>query len=281
MAKSKRRLRQNYALKKGLPPGTLHYIGADKNFDIHVEQITYNEQEFHRKENIKIEALMPDDVHAPVRWINITGIHEYELISQVGKTFQIHPLVLEDIMHTEQRPKLEEYDNYIYVVLRMISPNENNGDIRSEQVSLLIFQNTVITFQENSEDIFDNLRDRIKKGAGKIRKSSAGYLAYCLLDTIVDYYFVVLEQIGEKLEDAESKLIEQQEQLELNLLHHVKRELIFLRKSIWPLREVINYLSKSETRIISNDTSVYFRDVYDHCIHMLDTLESYRDLTSG
>ncbi|MFN4123383.1 MAG: magnesium/cobalt transporter CorA, partial [Flavobacteriales bacterium] len=180
-----------------------------------------------------------------------------------------------------QRPKLEEYDNYIYVVLRMISPNENNGDIRSEQVSLLIFQNTVITFQENSEDIFDNLRDRIKKGAGRIRKSSAGYLAYCLLDTIVDYYFVVLEQIGEKLEDVESQLIEQQEQIELNQLHHFKRELIFLRKSIWPLREVINYLSKGEVKIIGNDTSIYFRDVYDHCIHMLDTLESYRDLTSG
>lgn len=280
MAKSKTKLRQHYALKKGLPPGTLRYVGDFKNFDIRIEQITYNEQQF-AHQYIKAEKLLPDEVNAPVRWINISGIHQSELISRVGKIFNIHPLVLEDIMHTEQRPKLEEYEHYIYIVLRMIGPNEKNGEMHSEQVSLLIFQNTVITFQENPEDIFDNLRERIRKSAGIIRKSNAAYLAYCLLDTIVDYYFVVLEQIGEKLEEAESQLIEQHTTFELNQLHQYKRELIFMRKSIWPLREVINYLSKGEAKIIGNDISIYFRDVYDHCIQMLDTLESYRDLTSG
>jgi magnesium transporter len=281
MAKSKHRKRNNYSLKKGLPPGTLHYIGDEKNFDVSIEQITYNELHYDSSTITDLELLQSDDIDAPVRWINIAGIHNKQLISSFGKIFGLHPLVQEDIMHAAQRPKLEDYDQYLYLVLRMISLNDETSEIRSEQVSIILFQNTVITFQENPEDIFDSLRERIKKGAGRIRKSRADYLAYCLIDSVVDHYFEVLERIGEKLEDVEEAIISNQFNSHFNELHNFKRELIFLRKSIWPLREVINYLYKAESKWINADTNVYFRDVYDHCIHVLDTLESYRDLTSG
>jgi magnesium transporter len=171
--------------------------------------------------------LQSDDINAPVRWINIAGIHNQQLISSFGKIFGLHPLVQEDIMHAAQRPKLEDYDQYLYLVLRMISLNDEKSEIRSEQVSIILFQNTVITFQENPEDIFDSLRERIKKGAGRIRKTRADYLAYCLIDSVVDHYFEVLERIGEKLEDVEEAIISNQFNSHFNELHNFKRELIF------------------------------------------------------
>lgn len=281
MKRINKKFHTKYSSKTGLPPGTLKYIGTEKNFEVVIDQILFNEDIFEHNFNIKVDTLKPDLEDAPVRWINITGIHQTELISKIGSIFNIHPLVLEDILHAEQRPKLEDYDQCMYLVLKMINYNQELNVIKSEQVSIVLFKNTVITFQENTDDVFEKLRERIKKGNTKVRKSGADYLTYCLLDNIVDHYFLVLEHLGELLEDVESKLITPNQSIELNELHAFKRELIYLRKSIWPLREVVSFLSKGEFRLIKAETGIYFRDVYDHCVHVLDTLETYRDLTSG
>jgi magnesium transporter len=273
--------KNRFASKTGLAPGTLKYVGASKDFDVYIDQFLFTEEFYEEKLKIDLKDILADKSDAPVRWINITGIHQTEIIEHVGKIFGIHPLVLEDILHAEQRPKLEDFDSYLYFVLKMIHTDPETKIVDSEQVSILLFENTVITFQEHPKDVFDPIRERIRKGKTKLRKSGADYLMYSILDAIVDNYFIALEIMGEDLEEVESNLISSHQRIELTDLHTYKRELIFMRKSIWPLREVINFLTKGDFNLIKPETSVYMRDVYDHCVHVIDTLETYRDLTSG
>ncbi len=203
------------------------------------------------------------------------------MIESIGTHFGVHPLVLEDIMNTSQRPKLELFDEYIYLVFKMLYRNELSHDILAEQVSIILGKNFVISFQEEPGDIFDPIRERIRTGKGRIRHMGADYLAYSLFDAVVDYYFIILEDIGEAIERVEDQLLDNSKPDTLRAVHTFKSDMIFLRKSIWPLREVVNGLLRGESLLISKETGIYLRDVYDHTIQVIDTIETFRDMISG
>ena len=267
--------------KVGLPPGTLIHIGEQKTAKVKITIIDYSDIDLQEQEIGKIEECYAHKDRPTVTWINIDGIHEVDIIERIGKHFGIHPLLLEDIVNTDQRPKLEDFEDYIFVVLKMLSFDDKQRAMKIEQVSLIVGPNYVLTFQEREGDVFEPVRDRIRRAKGRIRKMSADYLAYALLDAIVDSYFVILEKIGDSIEELEGDLISQPDAKTLQSIHNLKREMIFLRRSIWPLREVTSAMSRNESILIKKSTEIFLRDVYDHTIQVIDTIEAYRDMISG
>ncbi len=267
--------------KAGLPPGTLVHIGEKKVERAKITIIDYDEAQFQEEEIERVEECFPFRDKPNVTWINIDGIHQVAILEKLGKHFDLHPLLLEDIMHTEQRPKMEDFGDYIFVVLKVLYWDEKDNEIKPEQVCLILGSNFVISFQEGAGDVFNPIRERIRKAKGRIRKMKADYLAYALVDTIVDHYFIIMEKLGEKIEGMEEELVTNPTPETLQAIHTLKRELIFLRKSVWPLREAVNSLERGESSLIYESTGIYFRDVYDHTIQVIDTIETFRDMVSG
>jgi magnesium transporter len=267
--------------RAGLSPGTLVHDGDKKVEKAKITIIDYDAAQFQEKEVETIEECFPFRDTPTVTWINIDGLHEVGIIEKIGKHFSIHPLILEDILHTGQRPKMEDFEDYIFLVVKMFYHDEKDNEIKMEQVSLLLGSNFVISFQEREGDIFNPIRERIRNHKGRIRMMKADYLGYALLDTIVDNYFIILEKIGEDIENMEEELVTRPTPETLQTIHNLKRELIVLRKSIWPLREVVNSLERGESPLINEATGVYLRDVYDHTIQVIDTIETFRDMVSG
>jgi magnesium transporter len=272
---------QRRSRKAGLPPGSLIHVGEKKTERAKITIIDYDEQNFQEKEAKAVEECFPFKETATVTWINVDGVHDSEVVGRIGNHFGIHPLILEDIMNTAQRPKMEDMEGYIFVVLRMLSLAGKKRDVVSEQVSLILGSNFVISFQEKEGDVFDSVRDRIRTGKGRLRKMGPDYLAYALLDAIVDNYFLLLEKLGEKVEDIEEELVSDPGRKTLQDIHVLKREMIYLRKSVWPLREVISGLERIESDLIRESTGIFLRDIYDHTIQVIDTVETYRDMLSG
>ena len=269
------------AKKIGLPPGTPVFVGEKKIEKAKITIIDYDEKQFQEKELRTIEECFPFKDTPTVTWINVDGIHQVDIIENIGRHFELHPLILEDIMNTEQRPKIEDFERYIYVVLKMLYYDEKEHETKIEQASLILGENFVISFQEMEGDIFDHIRERIRNGKGRIRKMGADYLCYALLDTIVDKYFMILERLGERIEGMEEELVDNPKPELLQEIHRLKREMIFLRKSVWPLREVINSLGRGESSLIQESSRIYLKDVYDHTIQVIDTVETFRDMVSG
>jgi len=267
--------------KAGLPPGTLIHVGEPKTERVKITVIDYDEANLQEKEIAKVDECYPFKEKPTVTWINIDGIHDVDVISKIGKNYGIHPLMLEDIVNTEQRPKIEDFEDYLFLVVKMLSFDEKQREINIEQVSLVIGPNYVLSFQEREGDVFDPVRDRIRRSKGRIRKKGADYLAYALLDAIVDGYFLILERIGDRIEELEENLISRPDVRMLQAIHYLKREMIFLRRSVWPLREVISGMSRKESSLIKESTEIFLRDVYDHTIQVIDTIETYRDMVSG
>ncbi len=267
--------------KKGLPPGSLVHVGEKKEEKVRITIIDYDKAQFQEKEAETVEECFPFKDKPTVTWINVDGIHEPEIVKKLGDCFGMHPLVLEDILNTDQRPKMEDYGNYIYIVLKMLYYDEKSNEMITEQVSLVLGSNFVISFQEKRGDVFNPIRERIKSDKGRVRKMGADYLAYALTDAIVDNYFTILEKIGEKVESLEEELVAKPTPEILQAIHNLKRDLIFLRKSVWPLREVISGLERGESSLIDASTKLYLRDVYDHTIQVIDTVETLRDMVSG
>ncbi|MCP8306545.1 MAG: magnesium/cobalt transporter CorA [archaeon] len=267
--------------KTGLPPGTLIHIGEKKIEKARITIIDYDEAQFQEKEAKKVEECFPYKDQPTVTWINVDGIHDVEIIEKIGNHFNLHPLLLEDILNTEQRPKMEDFEDYVFFVLKMLYYDEKENKIKVEQISLVLASNFVISFQESEGDVFNPVRERIRNGKGRIRKMGADYLAYALIDAIVDNYFIILEKLGEKIEDIEDELVTHPTSETLHAIHKLKREMIFLRKSVWPLREVVSKLERGESSLIKETTVIYLRDVYDHTIQVIDTIETFRDMLSG
>ncbi len=267
--------------KAGLPPGTLIYTGDKKAEEIKIELIDYSKSSFQRKQILEVAECASFRNSSSVTWINLSGLHKVDIIGDLGALFGIHHLVLEDVLSTNQRPKIEFFDNYVFIVLKMIYYDPSIKGIHVEQISLIVGKNYVISFQETEGDVFDPIRERIKGGKGKIRAQGSDYLAYALMDTIVDNYFVILEKIGDKIEAIEDKMIKDPRPNLLNAVHKLKNDMILLRKSVWPLREVLSMMQRSESRLIKDSTLIYLRDVYDHTIQIMDTIESLRDVVSG
>ena len=241
----------------------------------------YDETQFQEREIKEIDECFPFKETPTVTWINVDGVHDVGLIQKLGNNFDLHPLIIEDIVHTQQRPKMEESENYIYIVLKMLYFDNAQNETQVEQVSLVFGKNFVISFQEKEGDIFETIRERIRNGKGRIRKMGTDYLAYALIDAVVDHYFIILENDGEKIEELEDKVVADPKPETLQKIHRLKREMIFLRRSVWPLRELVNSLERGESPLIHKATRIYLRDVYDHTIQVIDTLETYRDMLSG
>lgn len=265
----------------GLTPGSLIHIGEKMMEKPKISIIDYSSHHLEEKKTENIAECCAYREKTSITWININGIHQAEMIDQIGQSFQIHPLTLENIMNTSQRPKLEYFPGYIYIALKMIDWNQADQEIVAEHISLILTDHKVISFQEKEGDVFNSVRQRIKNNVGKIRKSGADYLVYALLDSIVDQYFVVLEKLGDQTELLEDVLIHQPSPENLQIIHQSKRNLIYLRNSVWPLREVINRLEKDESKLIQKNTKLFLRDIYDHTIQVIETIETLRDMVSG
>jgi magnesium transporter len=213
-------------------------------------------------------------------WINVGGVHRVEVVETLGRQFSLHPLLLEDVANTDQRPKLDDYETYIFVVIKMLSLTARS-EIAVEQVSLVLGRNYVLSFQENGTDVFQPVRERLRGGKGRLRQSGADYLLYALVDAIVDQYFAVLESLGEKIEALQQTVVADPKPETLNDIHALKRQLLFVRRAVWPLRDVMTNLSRSDCPCLQQSTKVFFRDVYDHVVQIVDTIETLREMVSA
>ncbi|MBK6521760.1 MAG: magnesium/cobalt transporter CorA [Sphingobacteriaceae bacterium] len=271
--------RKNNKNDIGLPPGTLVYNGKVTTERVKITLIEYNETEYFEREFYDLSECMNHVKKGMVKWMNVEGIHKTELIEAIGKHYDIHSLTLEDLVHIDQRSKFEEYEHYALGIMKMIT---FDGHIHAEQLSLILVGETVLSFQEPfGGDAFDVIRTRLRQAKGRVRKLSADYLFYALIDAVVDSYFTIVEKIGDAVEEIEEEIMNNENKSSLKKLYELKRELIFLRKQVWPMRDMINSMMRSESDFISKDTHIFLRDLLDHSTRIIDTVETYRDLLSG
>ena len=267
--------------KTGLAPGVLIHIGEK-----HVEQATitlceYDETYLREKEIASLDEALPPPERAGVAWLHIDGLQDVHLLEQMGKVFNLHPLIVEDILNTDQRPKCEDHETYVFLVLRSFREN-GQGDLAPEQISILFGANWLISIQEKEGKLFDPVRERLRNEKGRLRKvATADYLAHALVDAIADQYFPLLDRVGEKIDEMEETLVGSPSPETLRTIQTLKREMISLRKSVWPLREMIGSLARSDSPLIHETSVIYFRDIYDHVIQVIDSIETYRDTLSG
>lgn len=269
--------------KAGLPPGSLVHIGQGKGGTV----IQGMEYDHGGARNLSFEAhpsgtgtRIPGPHSGKVLWLQVQGVTDATMIENIGRKFGLHPLLLEDVMNTDQRPKVEDYGDHLFIVLRALDFTVEKG-LQQKQISLVLGKDYVLSFEESSEEhSFDGVIRRLLDGRGRLLQEGADYLAYTLLDSVVDHYFAVLEGVSDQIEALEDEVFSGEDDL-LPAIHKLKRELIALRKSVWPLREALVFLDRQHSALIDEDLSVFFRDIYDHCIHIVDTIESFRDMLSG
>ncbi len=268
--------------KAGLPPGAVLFTGKRKVDKITVHYTEYDDQLFQEQtlDNQTIRAFHePNDLL--VQWYDIRGLHDEALISEIGKVFQMNPLFVEDIVDTAQRPKLIEVEQGIFFIAKALTFGKETQRVKTEQISMYIGKEFVLTFQEDATDVFFKIRERLQKFGGRIRKQRADYLAYCLLDWIVDNYFIVLEEIQLAIEQLEEDILQHPNTQHKSTIHQLKQELIKTRKSIAPLREAISQFAKSDSELIAATTSQYLRDVQDHTIQIVDNIDTNRELLNS
>jgi magnesium transporter len=266
--------------KLGMAPGSLLFTGEQKMDQVNIEVMKYDEKSIEEKSFSDISGAI-DFIGSSnqVTWINIEGIHDVDTIEKVMHHFNLHRLTGEDILSVGQRPKLDDYSNYLHVVLRMFMLVEK--ELEEEQITFILTKNCLITFQEKTGDVFNFVRRRLNEGKGQIRTRGADYLHYALIDSVVDHYFIVLENFGDKIEDLEIELLDRPTDDVLKRLHHLRREALQLRRSVYPLREVVSRLEKQEADFINPETRIFVRDLYDHTIQVIETIEVFRDSASG
>ena len=266
--------------KIGLAPGTLVHMGEVKEDVLSVDLIRYGKDEIEEKENLHISKLGNEN-KTDNHWINVTGLHDVEKIKAICDTYQIHPLLQEDIVNTYHLPKSEIYDGYMFFTLKMISINNETKKIDREQISIVMGDNWLITFQEKKGDVFEILRERIKKNIGVIRSEGVDFLFYRLIDVVVDYYFVVSNFINEKIEELEEKVIQEPDEKNILEIQTLKHMLIQLRKDISPLREALSSVIKDKTHLLHDENRIYFTDVYQHLLHVSESLDTQREMISA
>lgn len=264
----------------GQVPGALVFVGEQKVDEVTIRVIDYDQNQLSEKELPGVSAGLAYKESASVSWININGLHDVELINEIGKGFGLHALVLEDIVNTGQRPRMEEYDNYIFFALKMMRYDSAAGKIHSEQLTMVLGKTFLLTFQEQPGDVFDPVRERIRKQKGRIRKVGIDYLAYALLDTVIDNYLFIIERLGEEIEEIENEILDNPTQEVLSRINAYKREMNYLRKTIRPAREFIFQLSRVDSDQIQSTTVPFFKDLLDLANQAVDAIDSYREMLS-
>lgn len=267
--------------KAGLPPGSLIHVGQIIDPKIHISLVDYDPHHLVEMKDISIDQCLRYMQKPTVTWINIRGIHDSNVLNTIGKHFGLHSLLLEDVMNSGQRSKLDYYKDHIYIVMRSLSYDSTADLISDEQVSIVFGKNFLITFLEDSAEVIEPVLARIRNGNQRIRSMGTDYLCYAIMDSIVDHYFVILEVVDRQIEELEEALMHDPGANTMHRIQHLKRGIILLRKSIWPTREVVNNFRRLDTPLITETTKVYMHDVYDHTIQAIDTIESFRDISSG
>lgn len=271
----------HYKKKIGLSPGSIVYTGEKETQKLFIESFDYNSEFVDKRVHANIEDVFHFKTTKSVSWVNINGLNHVDAIEKIGNYFNLHPLTLEDIVNTSHRPKIDDYDNYIFIVLKMIYYDKDEQVI-TEQVSFILGDNYVLSFQEAEGDVFDTVRDRISLAKGRIRTLSSDYLLYALIDAVVDHYFIVIETMGNKIEDLEDNLFTGYSQEEISIqIQNLKREILKVRRAIFPLREIISRIEKNENNFIQTKTIHYYRDIYDHVIQVSENIEIYREMIWG
>ena len=264
----------------GLQPGALVHVGEKRVDTITFEQIEFSKESFSRNRMESIDDCLNTQEKNTVTWTNVIGLHDSEVIHKIGQYHSLHSLVQSDIMNTELRPKIEDHDDYIHILLKLPHLLSENK-LFMEQISFIVGRNYVISFQETADDIFDPIRDRLEKSIGKIRERKSDYITYALIDAIIDYYYVIMEKIGTQSEDLEEELMHNPTPNTLQIIYALKREMVTLRKSIWPMREVIDRFERMQSEIIEESTRTYLRDVYNHSVQVMDNIEGLREMIGG
>ena len=265
----------------GLPPGTYIHLGEKKEKELKVSVIDYDMENLNVRELVSVEEAFPFKDSPTVSWLNLAGLHDVESLQKIGKHFGIHPLVMEDVLNTGHQPKSEIYDDHVFFIIKMITFNENDRSLEYEQVSLILGENFVISFQEKAGDVFNPVRKRIETTKGRLRKQGADYLLYALLDVVVDNYYLILEKLAGEIEDLEGRALSDPEKKLVQDIQRLKSEIVLLRKSVWPLRDAIDDLMGDDTQLFTPFTMPYLHDLYDHTIHVIDTIETFRDMIAG
>lgn len=274
--------KQNNKSKIGLPPGSIVFMGNQKVETVFIHHLQYddkvlNENTFENRTEITFQKT-PDGL---VDWYDIRGLHDTDLIESIGQSFKIHPLILEDVANTNQRPKYEEYANGVFIILRNLSFDSTNLKIKTEQIALFFTKDFLISFQEEETDLFAAVRQRIETGRGRVRARRPDYLAYALLDNVVDHYYIIFDEIEDTIETLEENILKKTDNGIKGQIHHLKKELLIIRKSITPLREAIGQFSKSDNSIIEERSVIFIRDLYDHTVQIMDRVETYRDMLNS
>ena len=267
--------------KAGLPPGALVHIGEVKTQAPVLSLIAYGPEAYLEQELPDLAAFDRYSQGMPVRWLNVHGLQDSALLGEIGKRFDLHPLVIEDILNTDQRPKVDAYSDYLYIVSRVYDVARARDDLATDQISVVVGKDFILTFQERRTGTFEPIRQRLRVERSPMRSEALDYLAYALLDTLVDAYFSIIERLSDQCEVLEEEILGRPRKDVLQKAHQLKRELSQLRRTIWPLREVISSLQRSQSYFFSEETRIYLRDVYDHTVHLLEQLEDLRDLLTG
>ncbi len=257
------------------------HLGKHVSEKTAITVVNYGDDDFRIKKVSSVEECLSLIDVSMVTWIDVGDISDAKTIETIGSHFDLHPLLLEDVMNADQRPKMDDYEKHLFLVLKVLFIDPGTGRIESDQISFVLGKKYLISFEERRCDLFTSVLDRLRIGKSRLRRSGPDYLLYSLIDVIVDNYFVVLEIIGDNVEDAEAKLVSGTKAETLGAIQRMKKDLIYLRKSVWPLREVLSSLERGESELISDTLRVYFRDIYDHSVHTIDTIETLREMLSG
>lgn len=269
------------ASKIGMPPGSIVYLGEKKVDKVTIKVTEYDEAGAETYEIKSVEEIDPFTDTPQVTWISVCGLHETDFLKQVGEKFKIHPLVLEDILNVDTRPKIEITDDYLFIVMKLVLFNPDQKILETEQVSFILGRSFLFSFSERTDEIFNPIKDRITSQLGKIRKRGSDYLLYALMDIVVDHYFLALEKIDERIESLDDEVIKNPERSQIESIYNLRNLLLIIRKSIWPLREIVNQLIKDESDLLDESIEPYLRDLYDHTIHITETIEQQREVTNG
>ena len=269
------------ASKIGMPPGSIVYLGEKKVDKVTINVTEYDEAGAETYEINSVEEIDPFTDTPQVTWISVCGLHETDFLKQVGEKFKIHPLVLEDILNVDTRPKIEITDDYLFIVMKLVLFNPDQKILETEQVSFILGRSFLFSFSERTDDIFNPIKDRITSQLGKIRKRGSDYLLYALMDIVVDHYFLALEKIDERIESLDDEVIKNPERSQIESIYNLRNLLLHIRRSVYPLREIVNQLIKDDSDLLDESIEPYLRDLYDHTIHITETIEQQREVTNG
>ncbi|TFH00805.1 MAG: magnesium/cobalt transporter CorA [Calditrichales bacterium] len=267
--------------KIGLSPGSLIYIGNRKVEEIKLALVDYDSENLNTRELTSIEEAFPFKETPTVTWLDVIGLHDMSMMQKIGNRFGIHPLIMEDILNFSQRPKVEIYDDYIFIVLKKIRYDEGENRLKFDQISFLLGANYVISFQERVSDVFDPVLKRIRTAGGRIRKHGPDYLVYALIDVIIDNYYLILEEFGNVIETMEDNIWQDPQDSMAHEIQRLKRQTVVLARSLWSLREATNKLQSEDSELIKESTFPFLRDLHDHTVQIVESVEIYREMTTS